>query len=294
MHVACATDERYLPHAATMLQSLLSNQTTDVHVHLLHGPEMTTGPLEAMAEMVRGAGAEVSAWQVRDDWVAGLPTVGRIPKAMWYRIFLPQFLAGVRKVLYLDADVLVCERLDDLWHTNLDGALVAAVTNVPEAHHLRRAAELGLRSARDYFNSGVLLLNLELMRARRSTRELLELAVARRDELLWPDQDALNLVLGEARVPLHPRWNRMNSFRFPWSGELLGYEELEQALAHPAIVHFEGPGPNKPWHFLAEGPVRELYSRHRARTPWANWRPEGASLANRVRGMWRRGRDRVG
>ena len=65
--------------------------------------------------------------------------------------------------------------------------------------------------------------------------------------MLFGDNDALSVVLGERRVRLHPRWNRMNQLDLPWSREIFGERMVSEALRDPAIRHFEGVGDDKPW-----------------------------------------------
>jgi lipopolysaccharide biosynthesis glycosyltransferase len=149
--------------------------------------------------------------------------------------------------------------------------------------HAQRPRELGIEPA-DYFNSGVVLMNLEQMRRDGSSRALLDYAVAHAPELAWPDQDALNVVLGRRRVPLHPRWNCMNSvLMFPWAADVFGEEAVAEARARPAIRHFEGPTINKPWHYGSESPMREVYFEHRRQTPWPRCRIEGRTPRNVLR-----------
>jgi lipopolysaccharide biosynthesis glycosyltransferase len=289
MHIACAADERYLPHCATAVRSLAaSNPDVAITVHLLHGPELSAGSVQRLGAM-SGGGLTIVAHAVDPGAVAGLPAWGRIPETMWYRILLPDLLPGIDRVLYLDADVLVLDALTDLWGLCLDGNYLAAVTNVPERHRLGHAAELGLAGPECYFNSGVLLLNLELMRRDGCTAALRECALRNLDRLLWPDQDALNLVLGKRRIALEPRWNLMNSIRsFSWAADLLGRAEIAEAIARPAIIHFEGPAENKPWHVLCDHPARPMYEAHRAHTPWPRYRREGLTPGSAARLLRRR------
>ncbi|MCW2967340.1 MAG: ral stress protein, partial [Solirubrobacteraceae bacterium] len=120
-----------------------------------------------------------------------------------------------------------------------------------------------------YFNSGVLLLHLDEIRRSGEIAELRAVARERGDSLKWPDQDALNLVLGPRRVALHPRWNVMNSvLLFDHAVDVFGERDTEEARRSPAIRHFEGPGANKPWDRGATVPHRELYRAHRRATPW--------------------------
>jgi lipopolysaccharide biosynthesis glycosyltransferase len=200
---------------------------------------------------------------------------------MWFRIFLPELLPDVERVLYLDIDTLAIDSLEPLWRTDLTGHLLGAVTNVFEPEHLWRVPALGLAGPEVYFNSGVLLLNLAEMRRAGSTQALLDYAREQATELVWPDQDALNVVLGPRRLALHPRWNCMNSvLTFPWAVEVFGEEAVAEARRHPGIRHFEGPERNKPWHYLCDYGQRELYVAHRRQTPWPRFKREGVTPRN--------------
>ena len=58
---------------------------------------------------------------------------------------------------------------------------------------------------------------------------------------------------------------------------------MRQARSDPAIRHFEGPSINKPWHYLCDHEMRELYRSLRQRTPWPRVRLEGRTPANLLR-----------
>jgi lipopolysaccharide biosynthesis glycosyltransferase len=193
-------------------------------------------------------------------------------------------------VLYLDGDLIALESVRPLWNTELGDNYLAAVSNVFQHDHVHRVAELELPEGQAYFNSGVLLMNLELMRREGSTAALVEWAHGHWDKLAWPEQDALNVVLGHRRLGLEPRWNCMNSILlFPAAVDVFGAAAVEAARADPAIRHFEGPSVNKPWHYLCERGMRELYFEHRHQTPWPDYRLEGATLRNRLRRLFRSG-----
>jgi lipopolysaccharide biosynthesis glycosyltransferase len=130
-----------------------------------------------------------------------------------------------------------------------------------------------------YFNSGVLLFDLERVRSAGLMARAREVACRQHDRLLWPDQDALNVAFAGRWLPVHPRWNCMNSLRVwrPWADEALGADAVAEALADPAVVHFEGPALSKPWHYLSDHPLRDRYRSALARTPWA-----GTPLADRT------------
>jgi lipopolysaccharide biosynthesis glycosyltransferase len=286
LHVACAADEGYAPHSAAMLHSVMAHRGgSDLQIHYLHGPEFPDRSAELIRGMVEAGGAAISFWEIPDERIAGLPEMDFVTSPMWYRIFLPELLPDVDRVLYLDVDTIALDSLEPLWEIDLAGSYVGAVTNVFYMRsHAQRPIELGIDPA-DYFNSGVVMMNLELMRRDHSARVLFDYASGHASELAWPDQDALNVVLGKKRVPLHPRWNCMNSvLLFPWAADVFGAEAVDEARARPAIRHFEGPTINKPWHYGCESPMRDVYFEHRRQTPWPRTRIEGGNVLRRIAG----------
>ena len=288
LHVACAAEGRYAAHSAAMLHSVAASRGEhEFHAHYLHGPEFSRRDADAIRAMLAGIGAAASFHEIAPERVAALPVVDMFTKAMWYRIFLPELVPEAERMLYLDVDTLALDDIAPLWQLDMAGFYVGAVTNVLMPHHRHRPASLGLAND-SYFNSGVLLMNLDAMRREGTSAELHRYAKRHR-ELEWPDQDALNVVLGSRRLALRPRWNAMNSLRFPWAAEVFAADELEEARRRPAIRHFEGPADNKPWHRGCARSDRELYARHRRATPWPRVKLEGSRmvrprrLAGRVR-----------
>ena len=296
IELACAARHDYVPHAAAMLHSVLSSEpAVSARIHFLHGDDLPEEARRRLGEMIAVLGGEIDFHLISDEDVAGLRTRTFLPASHWYRIFLPELLPGADRILYLDGDLIALDSLRPLWETDLGDHYLAAVTNVFQRNDMGRPAQLGLPPDQPYFNSGVMLMNLELMRRDGCTRALIDHAAENAERLSWPEQDALNLVLGDRRLHLHPRWNLMNSILlFPWAVDAFGTQALAEAQENPAIRHFEGPSVNKPWHYLCDREGRELYLRHRRGTPWPKVELEGATAQNRIRRWWRDLRGRAG
>lgn len=269
MDVALAADSDYLPHAATVLHSLLtSNPPSSVNAHLLHPPTLSSKAVGRLRAMVEDLGGSICFHNIDPVAVAGLPSMGRISQVMWYRLLLPDLLPETHRVLYLDCDTLAMDDLSPLWRLDMHARPVAAVSNVFPRDLLHIPAHVGV-PADSYFNSGVLLMDLDAWRGREFGGEIARAAIDHPDRLVFPDQDALNIVLAADREPLHPRWNAQNSvFYFAWAEEVLGADAVREARSDPAILHFEGPAQAKPWHPRSTHPYRETYLEHRRRTPW--------------------------
>lgn len=248
LDVAIAVRGDYVKRLGPLLASL---SVQPVRVHVLHGP---------LAPWRRVRLRRARLHRIAERRVAGLPVDGYFTAAMWYRILLPELLPGSDRVLYLDADTLVLDDLAPLAELDLGDAPVAAVTNVFEVWRgTAHTDRLGLDRA-GYFNSGVLLLNLRELRRSGAMDDLRRVVAERGDDLLWPDQDALNLVLGARRLELHPRWNAMNAlWTLDNADEVHGAQRAAEARERPAIRHFEGPGANKPWDPESTVPHRDAW-----------------------------------
>lgn len=232
--------------------------------------------------MTEDLGAALATHEVDDPRLAGLPGAGRISTVMWYRILLPELLPDVDRVLYVDCDVVATADVGPLATVDLGGAAVGAVHNVPYGG-ADDDARVGLADGQRYFNSGVLLMDLDRWRERRTTDQLVAFARTETERLVFPDQDALNAVLAGDRAVLHPRWNCQNTLFFsPEAAAVFGHDVVRAACNDPALVHFEGPALAKPWHYLSIHPHRATYRRHRAATPWPEGVVEGRTLTNRI------------
>lgn len=272
-HLAAATNAAYLPWCAVALLSCLeSTPECQAQVYLLHDADVTASDLERLRESVRRLDGELSALPLDPARLGSLPSGvrahgGAISCA---RFLLPEMLPEVRRLLYLDADTLTVASVKVLWDTPLDGAVMAAVPNVVDPAILDRVRGLGLADDATYFNSGVLVMDLDAMRRRDACARVLDVIRTYGERLQWVDQDALNLAFGGDIKALHPRWNAQNTLWF-WRAQAeasLGEAMVEAAVADPAILHCEGHWIAKPWHVLCRHPYTAAYRAALSRAPW--------------------------
>ena len=276
--LACSSDVGYAPYAAVMLHSALA-RTPQAHftIHYLQDPDFPESARDLLRQSLAGFGAraDLSFITVPDTLVEGLPLFqfmkpGLIRPVMWYRVFLPQLLPDTPKVLYLDCDTLVIDSLLPLWQTEVSGKAVAAVSNpFWEGYNEGKPwpTVCGLPTPKDYFNSGVMLMNLDYFRAHDVSRRVVEHGIANADWIRFGDQDSLNALLHAVRAPLHPRYNLMRIIIMASdSRRVFGHATLSEAITRPAILHFEGT--IKPWVDATQHPYGRSFSRTARRLPW--------------------------
>ena len=282
--IAMALDRGYAPWAATLLRSCVrAHPSTSICFEIVHDRSLSEEDCRRLTETATGSHASVRFHAVAIDAVSHLPTTPLFGSIVWLRFRLPELLLDRSRALYLDADTLVMSELCELWDTQLDPHPLAAVANIVERGARAHVEALGVQYPGGFFNSGVLLMDLERMRAEQSAEQLFKTAADLGERLIWPDQDALNLVFARRWLPLHPRWNTQNSFWAwrQWAVEVFGEALLEEATTDPGIRHFEGPGISKPWHYLCPYPGRKEYRALLAETPWAD-----VPLQDRTAATW--------
>ena len=281
LHLACIAEGDSLRHTGAMLHSALQHTTQrPLTVHLLHGQPYPAADSAHIRSVVEEAGAELNLLPVTAERAATFRD-SHFPRAIWYRILLPELLPAVDRVLYLDSDIIVGDDLAPLWHMPLEGNWLGAVCNPFYPFMPDYPVEaLGFASGREYFNSGVLLLDLAALRAAGAVAPLVDYA-RRHPQCAYPDQDALNVVCRGRWKPLHPRWNAQSTiFELPAHSLPFTAEQVAQARSAPAVVHYIGPF--KPWSHLCRHPLRARYFAHAAQTPWGVPAIADATLRNRI------------
>jgi lipopolysaccharide biosynthesis glycosyltransferase len=260
-----------------------ANPSSSICFEIVHDGTLSDEDCGRLAETATSDRASVRFHSVASDDFSKLPTTPLFGSIVWLRFCLPDLLRDRSRVLYLDSDTLVMSDLHALWDTELDPHPLGAVANVVEPAMRPHVKALGIQYPGGFFNSGVLLMDLDRMRAEQSSAQLLKAAADLRESLIWPDQDALNVVFADRWLPLHPRWNTQNSFWGwrQWAVEVFGEDVLEEAIRQPGIRHFEGPSLSKPWHYLCPYPGRQHHRAVLAETPWA-----GIPLEDKTAATW--------
>lgn len=240
-------DERYLPQLQVLLTSLsIHNPGEKITLFLLHSgiPEDRLSSVRRQCEC---CGYDFSPIAVADDLFREAPVTRQYPKEMYYRLLAPQLLPDhIQRVLYPDPDILILNPIRPLWERDLEGNLFAAAAHTGKTELANSVNQLRLGTDRDYYNSGVLLLDLEAGQREIRPEALFSYVEQHGKELILPDQDLLNALYSQRILPLEDvLWNydaRNYSNYLLRSG---GQWDLRWVMEHTAILHFCGK--EKPW-----------------------------------------------
>lgn len=276
--VVFASDGGYVPYLLVVVSSVLrqaAGRSCDIVVLTMKLTPLQRECLEAVVAAYDSARLRIIDGSFLDERLAelfrrraGKGTVTSWSYSAYYRLFIGSLLPDCRRALYLDVDTLACRNLAGLFDIDMGGHTVACAEDTclieaPGSEELRSRLRANGHDVERYFNSGVVLIDLDRWRARNAEDALLQTLLHQKD-LFFPDQDALNIVFREDRVLLPCRWNFLTC-RFLDAGlpDRIVRETAEVvATGGPGVIHYVG---GKPWAGCGEAPLAHLWWREAER-----------------------------
>lgn len=247
MNILITLDENYFPRLRVLLMSLkMNNPGEHFDIYLLHSG-LSERMLRAVERWCRAAGYEFHPIRIDGDLFENAPVSSRYPTEMYYRLLASRLLPQeLNRIIYLDPDILVINPLRPLWETNMSGWLFGAAAHTGKTELANDVNRLRLGVEHDYYNSGVLLMDLELGREEIIPEEIFRYVEEHRMELLLPDQDLLNAMFGERIFPLDDAvWNYDARNYKNYVMRSSGKYNVKWVMENTAILHFCGKA--KPW-----------------------------------------------
>ena len=268
--IVSAADNNYAPYLSVTLKTILDHLSDDYDVafHIIED-HISADSKKKLADVISNHTATIDYLEVDSELYANVMESDHITETAYYRISLPDLLKdkNYEKVLYIDSDVLVLDDVSKLYETDIGEKAAGAVIDPGQALVHPR---LGIETADYYFNSGLLLIDLNNWRKSKITEKTLLFLEEQMDKIIYHDQDALNGTLYGNWYALHPKWNVQTSLIFerhqPPNEE---YAKLyKEAVRQPSIVHFTGH--DKPWNSAEYHPYNEKYLAELSKTPFSD------------------------
>lgn len=279
--VVLAADNNYAMPLATTICSVVTNISPDkiLNIYVLDG-----GISQKNKRKI------INSFDVSKCSIFFIETKGQmkdaiIPKqfteSILHRLLIPQLLPNqVSKAIYIDSDLLVLSDISKLWDIEIDEYLILAAQDyiIPYiCAGIRNYQEIGIPSDHKYFNSGVLVLNIDKWRRESVANKVIDYLMLPRDYVIFGDQEALNAVLWDRWKELDPRWNQQviltefleDSSILDSLVERLGEENYIKVVNNPFIRHFIST--LKPWLYINH-PDKKLFYKYVDMTKWKGWR----------------------
>lgn len=258
--VVFAANENYIPVLFVCIQSLSdhADSSRNYHIYIFY----TDISIESQKRFLQAfcrQGFQISFVDVSEN-AAGrcLKAKGHISSETYYRFFIADIMKEYPKVVYLDADLILCQDIAKLYDIDLENCYLAAVTEADVAGQYNGAnpdtrrymdETLHMKNPYSYFQAGVLVWNIKAWHEKVHTETLFRLAET--GKYRYSDQDILNIVCEGHVKFLDMRWNVLADhmhFRYEHVIKYAPHQILdayEEARRHPYIIHYAGE--QKPW-----------------------------------------------
>lgn len=254
--VVFITDEGYIVPTIVAMQSIIDNKKPDTGYRFYILADELSDKSKAMIESLNSDRIEtkviLSSIEKYNNIHQGVEnSYCQATETALLKFDIPE-LINEDRIIYLDGDILCLDDLTGLYNTDLEGNWLAAVADSGKMYTGRDF----VRDCPTYFNSGVMIMDLDNMRRNQVGKELYEIKRNMVDSKLM-DQDVFNTFFMN-RVKLLPvRYNFLyinllraqenNRFEISMLNDLFStnYANLTSVFEDAAIIHFASK--NKPW-----------------------------------------------
>lgn len=284
MNIALGFDKNFATYAATTIKSILLHNK-NVTFYLMHD-NLKKSDIKKIGDMIKEHN-ETCHWVDMSNEFNNLFTGSWKSKTLYFPLKLSS-ICDADRVLFLDADTFVTGDLSEFYSQNLDGFYLAAVNDYGMLSDLKTDNKLPLGNEKvdikeyfsnirkwnntdmqRYFNSGMLLMNLDEMRKNNVQEKMLK--SLEENIFAFPDQDCINFVCHDHVKIIEPKYNFMVLFKSTWNrlddeqkARLIPYKEEHK---RPLIIHYL----LKPWRRPQDNlPFSKEYKKVKSLTPYKN------------------------
>lgn len=258
--IAISSSNYYAPYLSVLLQSIKANSSEENNYDII---VLTTDISETNQQiLLKGIADENFSLRFIDvsEFIKDKNLyIGDLSIETYFRLLLIDIMKYYEKVVFLDCDTIVNNDVAALFNLNLcDKYLIAArdanlITTVQWSDKWINYFNdiLKIKNKNDYFQAGVLVLNIKKLRADFTLNALMNMCCSYEWKLY--DQDVLNVICQDNFTLLDMRWNVMSGEEYRLQNILNNApnelrEEYLTARSDPFLIHYCGK--KKPWDYV--------------------------------------------
>lgn len=270
-------DGHYSVWVGTAMQSILEHTDSKICFHILHDETVSEENKRKLKQVAHQKGDVIEFHQIDSaefecikDRTQGF-TIGTM-----FRCMLPELLPDLSKIVYLDADIFVNTDIKELWEFDICDYCLAGVVDegVIKFHTPNILYKYPKIDRNQYFNAGVLCMNLTKIKQIGNLRDLVVEFLVNNPEATYPDQDAFNVLFHNNILYLDSSWNQF----------VYSHREENIDTLNPGIYHFAADV----LVVYSNSKIDMEYFKTLCRTPWSDY-----EIENRIGGCVRRLNDRI-
>lgn len=281
VNLLVTVDKKYIKPLCVMLASYgETHKGIPTCLYIAHS-SLDEQALSEVRECADRYSIAVESVLITEHWFENTPVLDRLPEESFYRLMAFHYLpAELDRCLYIDPDTIIRQSLTELYDSDLDGCYIAAATHTPGYINKLNAIRLNTQANKVYYNSGVLLMNIQAIRRDFTLEKVLKALEDNIQLLLLGDQDLINILFcGKTKLidasiyNLDERVFRRNKKKFT----------LEDVENKTAIIHYNGK--YKPWLQGYKGVLDRFYPEveNKGPAPVGKWKSQAKAIHGIIR-----------
>ena len=248
LNILVTINKKYKKQLIILLNSIKqSNKNENFNIYILH-KDLKDEDINEIKEGLN-KNFNINDIKIKENDMDFLPVnCESYPVEIYIRIFASKYLPdNIDRILYLDSDTVVINKLNELYNMNFEDNYFIAATHIGKAVHKFNEMRLGIKQDEPYINTGVLLINLKELRKINIEKDVIDFIENNEKKLMLPDQDIISSIYGdkiklvdELKYNLGERTLRIYNINNPRNKI-----DLEWIYKNTVIIHYFGR--NKPY-----------------------------------------------
>lgn len=237
MNILLSSNEKFIDYAKDLLVSIKRNNCNEeLNIYFLY-LDIDHEKIQDFKKFVEeNINSKIYFHKLDINMLSDLPVTNKKgnvyfgPEA-YLRLFAQYILPSeIDRILYLDIDIICNGSLMELYNIDFKDNFYVACEDVGATYSDKE--RIGLKKEDKYINSGVLLINLKLLRENQTINELKNYIYQNKDILTYPDQDILNMLYKGKFLIVSNKYN---------------YTQFQKQVKIKNAVLYHYVGKVKPW-----------------------------------------------
>jgi lipopolysaccharide biosynthesis glycosyltransferase len=223
INILASSDDNFIIFLAVMLKSAILNHKSNEKINAYI---LDSGISKKNKKLLLDNFTESKISFYFIDVLKYVPSSLKSFNVSYYRLVLAKALPKkIKKIIYLDCDLLFTADISGLWNIDIGKKIIGAANDFfikKIRDGIANYSNFSLNPDNDYFNAGVMIINLDLWRKKGIERKCLDITFNNRNCLKCWDQYSLNIALNKNWKKIPQMWN-FNAHFFTKNPKIIHY-----------------------------------------------------------------------
>lgn len=291
MNIAYSCNEAYVQHTGISMISLFENnkEVNEIKIYFI-AKDVSNQSIDILKDIcLKYSRIFILVPFEQICYDLKLQSTGRHIETVYAKLFFSR-ISTITKMIYLDSDVIINGSLEEMYEYQLGENYFGLTKTVTKD----KAVLLDLSFDDDFFNDGVALVNIGKLREDNMIKKFTDAIEFYHGNPPVLSEGIINKVCKGMIMSLPPKFNFAPTFyminkkkidQITNKTDYFTLSEINEAMAHPIVIHYLDGWFNRPWSKYCTHPLKEKYLSYKSQSPWANVPLENKKLSVSARKM---------